>query len=394
MQVEWKQRLLWLGLVLLSIGQGGPAWGMDLGGGLTISNVTYMDFTLPRGDSFEADTPGLSSDQANTNLGRTQGFHFTRVYLNFIKQFEEKPLVIRITTDQMTFLPNGDSQGTPLGLTGFGGAGRGELFIKFAYAQYTFTPAAVLRVGLQQTPWLDWFETRYTYRFLGPTFTDTQGLLTSSDMGVGLLGSIPGGWLQYQVLFSNGEGYQNNSIDGRGFMGSGRINANFGPLTLAVFGATGRSQNGNSAYDPKREIVAVIYSNTALSLGADYLLADDTHRGVEVMTTYDSTAGSAGPKTSGRRFQSARGYHVWGFVRIPPVEPARLYADFYRMKPNDDTDAGTWDQLRFGASYDLGPGLVVALDQTFHRVDLLDTNTGRIDALKNQATSLRAMLTF
>ena len=40
------------------------------------------------------------------------------------------------------------------------------------------------RLGLQQTPYIDYMEGIYRYRFQGPIFSDAEKFMTSSDFGV------------------------------------------------------------------------------------------------------------------------------------------------------------------------------------------------------------------
>ena len=53
--------------------------------------------------------------------------------------------------------------------------------LKYAYAQVNIddwmTKGSWVRLGMQQTPWVDFEETVYRYRFQGPTFLDRETYL-------------------------------------------------------------------------------------------------------------------------------------------------------------------------------------------------------------------------
>ncbi len=70
--------------------------------------------------------------------------------------------------------------------------------IKYAYAQFNLddwmTKGSWARIGIQQTPWVDFDEGIYRYRFQGTTFAERQSLLTtmtSSDAGVSFHYNLP-----------------------------------------------------------------------------------------------------------------------------------------------------------------------------------------------------------
>lgn len=394
---------LWIFLWVLSIGKEGPVWGADLGEGLSISSLVFMNFTQASGDLVDTSPDkDISTSDAKKNLGLANGFHSTRIYLTLQKEISSQ-LLIRITTDQMTLRPDGNSEATPFGLSGFAGSGRGNLFIKFAYAEYKLPPALTLRVGLSMTPWIPTEEGRWTLRFLRPTFWDEQGVLTSSDMGIAAVGSVFNNLIGYHLMFSNGEGYQNNDIDGRGYAGQGRIDLNLIPgLTLSAFGYAETVHKGVSGWNPTREIFFAMYTHNLFRIAAQYMLADDNATGsapVEVMTTPGSAAtpsNPSGPRTGTgvRRLDQAKGYGSWAWIKIPGMEATRIFGRFYTIKPNTNTDAGKTTEINVGISYDISKELIVAVDDTLLNQKMLRTSDGSIETFKDNIVGIRAQLTF
>src|SRR5207245_2080256 len=76
-------------------------------------------------------------------------------------------------------------------------------------------PGLEVRVGQHQTPWIEYEEHRWTYRFRGPVMVDEQNFQTSSDLGVSVLGKVLNNKVDYHIALQSGEGYQNTQ-DGRG----------------------------------------------------------------------------------------------------------------------------------------------------------------------------------
>jgi hypothetical protein len=83
--------------------------------------------------------------------------------------------------------------------------------LKYAYAQVNLddwmTRGSWVRLGMQQTPWVDFEETVYRYRFQGPVFTDRESYLSSSDIGVGFHTNFAKNYGDVMVGFYNGETY-------------------------------------------------------------------------------------------------------------------------------------------------------------------------------------------
>jgi hypothetical protein len=374
------------------------ASALDLGNGFNLSTVTYFNFTQASGDLFDTESnKDITAAQARANQGLADGFHFTRVYIIFDKEVNSA-LSIRITTDQATTRPDGANEATPFGFGGYGGAGRGSLFIKFAYAEYRFAPVFALRFGLTPTAWSPFEDNRSTYRFLRPNFFDEQGLVTSSDLGVAALGTFFGKVIGYHLMFSNGEGFQNNSIDGRGYAGQGRLDLTpLQGLTFSAFGLRETVHNGVSGWNLSREIYSAAYIHHLFRVAIEYFRANDRPKDqgpVTVATTLNSATGSKGPGTSGVRLDQGNGYGGWAWTRIPGVEPLRVFGRFYSIEPNSTTDAGKTTEINGGISYDLSKELIVAVDDTILTQKLLRTSNGEIERFKDNIIGVRAQLTF
>jgi hypothetical protein len=381
---------------MLSVGGGsGICMAFDLGNGFSISNVTYLDFTSASGDLFEIGK-GITNSDANTNEGIANGFHFTRVYLTLVKQVNDQ-MLIRITTDQMgPDTNNSFNEAAPFGLKGYGGSGRENLFIKYAYVQYKFAPELMLRVGQTQTAWIDSEEGRWGYRFLRPIFVDEMDLLTSSDLGISAMGSLLDQMISYQVMFSNGEGYQ-TTPNGRGFALQGRLDLMpVTGLTFSAFGLAETVHGGTSGDNRNREIYMVMYDHKLFRVGAEYVMANNNAGGPAGSAAIENKP-SGNPSTAAvtyHGFDQAKGYGAWGWLRIPNLEALRLFARYDQIKPNHATDAGKTQQIYGGISYDVLKGLIVALDDTYLNQQAVSPGPGPIESYRDNIVGVRAELSF
>ena len=103
--------------------------------------------------------------------------------------------------------------------TGSSLSGSQTFRLKYAYGQVNFDDFAPkgswFRFGAQQTPWIDYDESIYRYRFQGATFTDVEGFLASSDYGASARLTFPQNYGDIHLGYYNGDGYASTN-DQRG----------------------------------------------------------------------------------------------------------------------------------------------------------------------------------
>ncbi len=128
-------------------------------------------------------------------------FDVDRVYLDF-KKIIDRRSAVRVTFDvgrlDASIDPNKKSQ---------------QLFdfLKYAYAELAVNSSAALKIGLQQTAWIDWEDKVLGLRYIAKTILDNEGIMPSADFGVGAVGTITspgGGAVEYQATLMNGTGYR------------------------------------------------------------------------------------------------------------------------------------------------------------------------------------------
>ena len=156
--------------------------------------------------------------------------------------------------------------------------------LKYAYAQFTLGPSSTapggtwVRLGLQQTPWVDFIEPIYRYRFQGMTFEDREGFSSSSDAGIGFHTDLPGDRGDLEAGIYNGETYARPEVnDQKALM----IRGTFRPFVshAAVHGLRASGFYDKDAYvrnaDRTRAIVALTFEHKHLNAAFDHLWATD-----------------------------------------------------------------------------------------------------------------------
>ena len=139
------------------------------------------------------------STDVDGNSIHPSSFNITRAYLNLTGNLNHR-IAFRITPDVSRESGSGSSL-----------AGSNTFRLKYAYAQLNLddwtTAGSWVRLGFQQTPFIDYTEGIYRYRFQGTLFSEREGFLTSSDAGVSGRYVFPSNYGDVHVGYYNGEGY-------------------------------------------------------------------------------------------------------------------------------------------------------------------------------------------
>lgn len=144
--------------------------------------------------SWSVDLAAANPDAPSPNGANR--FEVTRTYLDFRADLSPR-IALRITPD------------LALGL-GSGGTldGSKVLRLKFAYLDFLeLAPGVSIRALMQPTPYHGFSDATWGYRVLGPDYVELFTGIGAADIGVSAFGQPPGGWLEYQLLLSNGEGF-------------------------------------------------------------------------------------------------------------------------------------------------------------------------------------------
>jgi hypothetical protein len=137
------------------------------------------------------------TQDADGNSVNTSNFTVARAYINVTGSISHT-VAFRVTPDIFR------ETGTP-------GAGSLVYRTKYAFAQINlddWMPKGTwIRLGIQQTPYVDFLEGVYRYRFQGTIIAEREGFLTSSDAGVSFHAPLPRNYGDIHVGLYNGDGY-------------------------------------------------------------------------------------------------------------------------------------------------------------------------------------------
>jgi hypothetical protein len=133
------------------------------------------------------------------NLINPNSFNVARTYINVTGNVSHL-VSFRVTPDIAR------ETGTGSSLNG------GLIFrLKYAYAQFNLGDwmwkDTSVRLGIQPTPYTEFIESIYRYRFQGNLWAEREGYVSTGDAGVSLRTTIPGGYGDLVVGSYNGESF-------------------------------------------------------------------------------------------------------------------------------------------------------------------------------------------
>jgi hypothetical protein len=224
---------------------------------------------------FNLQTEPAIVDAAGNSVHRN-AFDVGRAYINLTGQLSHI-VAFRITPDIVR----------ESGLVSSGVTNDSLVFrIKYAYAQFNLDDwmarGSWVRLGIQQTPWVDFDEGIYRYRFQGTTFAERQPLpttMTSSDAGVSLHYTFPQNYGDLHVGLYNGENYgrvETNNEKGFEFRGTLRPFAKMAPVLRGVRAhLVWYTDDYVSDSERKRLMGNVTFEHKYVNAEFDYLTAKD-----------------------------------------------------------------------------------------------------------------------
>ena len=183
--------------------------------------------------------------------------------------------------------------------------------IKYAYGQFNLDDwmarGSWARIGIQQTPWVDFEEGIYRYRFQGTVFAERIPLptaMTSADAGVSFHYNLPSNYGDFHVGVYNGENYQRVEVNNQKaleFRGSVRpfaTNTDM-PVLRGLRAHLVYYDDHYAGDDERRRVMGnVTFEHQYLNASFDYLGAKDQ----TLLTASDV---------------SSNGYSIWATPRLP-----------------------------------------------------------------------------
>lgn len=251
----------------LASGQVTPAAGYvppDDTQALKFGAVIFYDWTR---------TLAPTSTDAAGNLISPNAFNVARAYINVTGNISHR-VAFRITPDVTRE-------------TGTGSSLNGSLTVrlKYGYVQFNLDDwtgnwkQTWVRVGIQQTPFIDGQESVYRYRFQGTVFAERDGLLSSADAAVSVHTNFPNNYGDVHAGIYNGEGYSRaEPNDQKGF----QMRATVRPMPAGRIAAKGLRLTGfvnrdHVVKDAERSkaIGSIWYEHPRLNAGFDFMQGVD-----------------------------------------------------------------------------------------------------------------------
>lgn len=172
---SWRRTCLLVSVLAIAVPQ--PICGQDTSGpapaapddtpSIRLGTTLFADYIL---------TQKPKSIDVDGNEFTPHAFNVTRAYLNLTGHISHA-IAFRVTPDIVRETTATNSVNGSL-----------TFRLKYAYAQFNLdewvSRGSFARVGMQQTPWIDFIESVYRYRFQGPTMEDREGILSSADAGL------------------------------------------------------------------------------------------------------------------------------------------------------------------------------------------------------------------
>src|SRR5262249_25464281 len=125
-----------------------------------------------------------------------------------------------------------------------------ELRLLYGYAQFDFDqwmPAgSYARFGIQPTPWLDFQEGIYRYRFQGTMFAEREGYLGLSDAGASFHVALPSNFGDLHVGVFNGENFNKAEVNNEKSL---QVRGTIRPFANAPDGSVLHGVRGSVFYD-------------------------------------------------------------------------------------------------------------------------------------------------
>ena len=249
-----------------------------------VGATIFADYTV---------TTQPEATDADGNRITPNAFNIGRSYINVTGQIS-RLVAFRVTPD----IARESGAGSSL-------AGSYTFRLKYAYAQFNLDDwlgrGTFARFGMQPTPWIDFIDNVYRYRFQGPTMEDREGILSSSDLGATIRHQFRGNYGDIHGGVYNGENYNRpEANDQKAWMVRATVRPLPGARTLQGLRVTGFYDH--DAYvrdaDRRRGIVAATFEHPYVNAGANYLATTDQTRVVN-------------PKLDGR------GFSVWATPKMP-----------------------------------------------------------------------------
>lgn len=199
-------------------------------------------------------------------------FNVSRTYINVTGNISHR-IAFRITPD----ITRESGAGSSLN-------GSYTVRLKYGYAQFNLDDwtgnwkQTWVRLGQQQTVFIDYGEGLYRYRFQGPLMEDRDLGITSSDPGVSFHSNLPSNYGEIHVGLYNGEGYNHPEVNDQKSL-QARLTLRpmaKGSMTARGFRVTGYVNHDNAVKSAVRDkwLAQASFEHRRFTAALDYAQGD------------------------------------------------------------------------------------------------------------------------
>ncbi len=272
-------------------------------------------------------TESPTTTDADGNTINSSAYNVSRAYLNVTGQISHI-VAFRFTPDVARE-------------SGAGSSLNGSLTyrVKYAYAQFNLddwmTRGSYARFGIQQTPWLDFAEGIYRYRFQGTMFVEREGYFASADAGASFHYQLPRNYGDIHGGMYNGENYNRaEANDQKAWMVRGTVRPFAASPNLVARGLriSGFYDADHYVQDAPRSrgMFAATFEHKYLNAAFEYLTASDQ------------------PQVTRGKVDS-QGWSIWLTPKSPTGWEGLIRFD--HLVPNDSDTSQTRNRTILGLAY-------------------------------------------
>jgi hypothetical protein len=302
-----------------------------LSGGSTLAQVTpasgytppddtpsiKVGTTIFTGYTYQDEPTALDADGNTVN---PSSWDLNRAYINVTGNISHR-VSFRVTPD-VTRLSTTVTGGAPGEKVSTSADGSLIFRLKYAYGQFNLDEAwskgSWVRLGQHHTPYVDWEEQIYRYRFQGQIFMEREGFLSSADVGLSTHYNFPGNYGDVHVGYYNGDTYSKAEPNDQKAI---QIRASLRPapevavlkgLRLTAF----YDADNYIKSDPRNRLIyAATFEHKYVNAGFEHLNSTDQPTGASGLIR-------------------AEGYSIWATPKSPKGWEGLLRYD--HLKPNTD----------------------------------------------------------
>lgn len=257
--------------------------------------------------------------------------------------------VTRAYVDIKKELDRGAQARLTLDISRITGAAKQNLFeyLKYAYVDlplevpnyFKLIPNRLnIKLGLQQTVWIDWADKALNLRYIAKSLVDNEGVMSSADFGVGVGGKLRIAELpevEYSATLLNGTGYsaaESNAAKDIGLRVNSTVynEANVGKVLLGLYGNL-TDVGFSSAIGSKLIGGLVAFKNDLSIINLEYL-----------------------------RGTKKNGYSLGGIFQVLPQ--TNLFARLDHYNPDTTVSNKELDRTYYGVTYDWSKDVKLAVD--------------------------------